>query len=43
MAGAPQRFEHRPMQSLRASAIALPFVAFAVMVWALSVLLGSVR
>lgn len=31
------------MHTLRASAIALPFVGLAVMVWALSVLIGLAR
>lgn len=31
------------MHTLRASAIALPFVGLAVMVWALSVLVGLAR
>ena len=32
-----------PMQTLRASAVALPFVGFAALVYALSLLVGSVR
>jgi hypothetical protein len=31
------------MHTLRASAIALPFVALAAVVWALSVVIGQVR
>jgi hypothetical protein len=32
-----------PMHTLRASAIALPFVGLAAMVWAISMLIGPVR
>ena len=51
MVPVPVRAQHRsithaevgPMQTLRASAVALPFVGFAAFVYALSLLVGTVR